>query len=645
MIGPFIAALAALGTPASTGAAPPDVKTLAADFGARPNAESPSLSPDGKHLVYIAPGDGPLTMAVVMDLANGNTKIVTYADGKPLRLSDCGWSAADRLVCTLYGISKADGDRVSWTRLVAVNADGTHSLALGNKQAPYGMLNRFDGYVLDWMSGTDGKVLLVRGGGAEVVDTRTDKGEPVKPAVGGGITDGSGTVRITEVDDIHNDAMTGEVYYRYRLVDSDHWKSFSKTNSDGDGLMPVAVDGTRNVAYALQKLDGREALYTVALDGSMKTDLVYANPKVDVEGVETIGRHDRVIGLRYVTDRQQIVYFDPVYEKLAADLAKALPKLPDIQFVSASTDERKLLVFARSDVDPGHYYLLNRDSHSLTEVLALRPQLAGLTLAKQRSVSFQAADGTQIPGYLSLPPNSDGRNLPAIVMPHGGPASRDIWGFDWLVQFFVERGYAVLQPEFRGSTGYGDAFLANNGFRSWRTAIGDVTAAGHWLVAQGIADPQRLGIFGWSYGGYAALQSNVLDPHLFKAVVAVAPVTDLYRMKREAQDFVNHRLVEKFVGSGIETERGSPDHNADAFEAPVLMLHGDQDINVSVAESQAMDRALKKAGKRSQLVVYPGLDHQLEDSAARTDLLEKTDAFFRANLVDRTPSASVPAAP
>ncbi len=153
-----------------------------------------------------------------------------------------------------------------------------------------------------------------------------------------------------------------------------------------------------------------------------------------------------------------------------------------------------------------------------------------------------------IPAYLTLPPGrEDAKGLPAIVLPHGGPSARDEWGFDWLSQFFANRGYAVLQPNFRGSSGYGDVWFQQNGFRSWKMAIGDVLAAGHWLVKQEIADPAKLGILGWSYGGYAALQSAVVDSQTFKAVIAVAPVTDLNELKEENRNFTNYRVVSEFI--------------------------------------------------------------------------------------------------
>ena len=263
-----------------------------------------------------------------------------------------------------------------------------------------------------------------------------------------------------------------------------------------------------------------------------------ARNDVDVDGLIRIGRQRRVVGASYATDRREAEYFDPELRKLGAGLEKALPGHPAIDFVDASADESKLLIYAGTDVQPGTYFLYDKVSHGLGQLLPVRPSLEGVALAPMRTVEFPAADGTMIPAYLTVPTGSSGKGLPAIVMPHGGPNARDEWGFDWLVQFFAARGFAVIQPQFRGSGGYGAAWYQKNGFKSWRTAVGDVNDAARWLVGQGIADKGKLAIFGWSYGGYAALQSQVLDPDLFKAVVAVAPVTDLQLLRNEEFQFV-----------------------------------------------------------------------------------------------------------
>lgn len=361
-------------------------------------------------------------------------------------------------------------------------------------------------------------------------------------------------------------------------------------------MIPIAIDAGINSAYVKKKLDGRMALYRVKLDGSMATELVYKSDKVDIDDVVRIGRGASVIGVTYAEEQRSVIYFDDTYRMLATALGKAIPNLPMIGFLGSSADNSKLLVRASSDADPGRYYVFDKTARKLNEILLARPALENVALASVRSITYPAGDGTPIPAYLTLPPGkSDAHNLPAVVLPHGGPSARDEWGFDWLAQFLAHQGYAVLQPNYRGSAGFGDSWLQENGFKSWRTSIGDVTAAAHWLASEGIADPQRMAIVGWSYGGYAALQAGVLEPALFKALVAIAPVTDLKMLKSDARDYTNARIVAEEIGDGAHITEGSPLQNVERIAAPVMMFHGDMDLNVGVQQSRKMDAKLRSA--------------------------------------------------
>ncbi|MDZ7589063.1 MAG: alpha/beta fold hydrolase [Parasphingorhabdus sp.] len=329
-----------------------------------------------------------------------------------------------------------------------------------------------------------------------------------------------------------------------------------------------------------------------------------------------------------MTDKRTGVYFDADLKAIATSLGKALGGDRKINFSDSSLDESKLLIWAGSDVDPGQYFLFDRSTKQLRPLLGARPLVEQAKLATVKPVSYAAADGTQIPAYLTLPAGSDGKNLPALVMPHGGPESRDEWGFDWLAQFFANQGFAVIQPNFRGSSGYGDAWFKENGFKGWKTAISDVDDAGKWLIKEGIAKPSALSIFGWSYGGYAALQSAVFEPGLFKAVVAVAPVTDLASLKVDARGYTDSRLVAEYIGTGPHVREGSPAQNADKITVPVLMFHGDLDRNVDIAQSRMMKSKLDGAGKSVTFVEYQGLDHSLRSSAVRAELLQKSLDFL-----------------
>lgn len=629
-------------------------ETKAGQFGKLETVEQISLSPDGSQVVFIAPTAHNGNVALVAAIGDSKpAQPIMRATGDSNRLSWCRWASDSRIICS---VALTQNDGIAWIqydRLVSLAPDGSDMKTLTAPDRGNALRDRQDGgSVIDWLAGDANSLLITRqfvpeystgthlakqdaGLGVERVDPASLARRMIETAKRDAavyITDGRGHVRVMGMAPSDNEGMLkGTLRYFFRRPEERGWSPLSVVDQMNDsGFTPYAVDAAQNVAYGFDKKDGRQALYRVGLENGTQRELVFARPDVDVDSLIRLGRERRVVGVSWATDRREIAYFDPELKSLATALSKALPDKPQIEFLDASSDERKLLIWAGSDVDPGRYYRFDKDTKQLQEVLLARPDLEKAPLAPMRPVTFAASDGTQIPAYLTLPPGSDGRNLPAIVMPHGGPSARDEWGFDWLAQFFAAQGYAVLQPNYRGSSGYGDAFFGENGFQGWKTAIGDIDDAGRWLQKQGIAAPGKLAIVGWSYGGYAALQSGVLDPGLFKAIVAVAPVTDLGLLKTEAQAFTNSRLVANFVGDGPHVREGSPAQNADKIVAPVLIFHGDRDLNVDVAQGRLMADKLKDAGKPVDLVIYPGLDHQLRDAQARTELLAKSDAFIRA---------------
>jgi dipeptidyl aminopeptidase/acylaminoacyl peptidase len=539
------------------------------------------------------------------------------------------------------------------TRIVAVDADGENFKLLSTQANDYtwGYLLQ-GGQIIDWLPDEDGAVLMTRmylpdahlgsrqgstdeGLGVDRIDTRTLKVSHVEPANPSAIeylTDGRGVVRILATEALTGDGReTGVVKFSYRESGNRSWRPLSNYDTgDRGGFRPVAVDHDLNVAYGFKKLDGRFALYSIALDGSLREQLIFSRPDVDVDSLIRVGRRQRVVGVSYATEARVANYFDPKTASLMKALSQALPPDQTLSISGASLDEGKLSIFSSSDVDPGVYYIFDRKSHNLTTFLVARAQLEGIKLAKVAPVTYTASDGTSIPAYLTLPPGREqAKRLPAIVLPHGGPSARDEGEFDWLPQYYASQGYAVLQPNFRGSSGYGDAWFQDNGFRSWSVAIGDVLAAGRWLVNEGIADPDKLAIVGWSYGGYAALQAAVVDPNVFKAIVAIAPVTDLAALKEEHRNWSDYSVVSDFVGQGPHLSEGSPLEHADKIKSPVLLFHGALDVNVSINESKRMAARLNATGNKCELITWEKLDHQLDDSEARAQMLRSSEAFLR----------------
>jgi dienelactone hydrolase len=640
--------------PAFAQHAPAKLETSGALFGVRENVSQIDISPDGRKIAYLTPGPGRVTVGLIADLDGGEPRKFIASGGNQEHLQWCNFATNERLICQLTGEAEYNLTMTPFSRLFAVDADGKNLKALGQTSSQFDAhIRQFDGEILDWLP-SGGGVLMSRdyvpeegktntrfvnkanGLGIDRIDVATLQSTPVEsPAksVDFFITDGHGHVRMKGFRAAHGlqGMLSSRLDYSYRLPGSMEWKPFG--SMDGNvGMQVLAVDEGSNSAYVLKKLNGRDALYRVKLDGSLATELVYKNDKVDVDDVIRLSHGSRVIGLSYVEEKRTQVYFDEAYRRLALALANAVPNLPMISFVGESADGNKLLVLASSDSDPGRYYVYDRKAKALNELLLARPALEHVALASVKPITYPAADGTAIPAYLTLPPGKEtAHGLPAVVLPHGGPSARDEWGFDWLAQFLAHEGYAVLQPNYRGSTGFGDAWLQTNGFRSWRTSIGDVTAAGDWLTKQGIADPARLAIVGWSYGGYAALQSGVTEPDLFKAIVAIAPVTDLQLVKKEARQFTNGNLVADEIGSGPHVVEGSPLQNVGRIKVPVLMFQGSADINVDPEQATKMNASLRAAGKQSELVMYDKLDHSLVDSNARAQMLDKIAAFLKAN--------------
>jgi acetyl esterase/lipase len=583
---------------------------------------------------------------------------MTSADGKPEMLRWCNYSASDRAVCQVSALSNQTSKIVGFSRLISMTTGGADAKLLGQRESFYDQgLLQTDAAVLDWNGARDGKVLMERvyvpeggraaiesrlaksksGLGVDLVDTRnlrTTTVEPPRDEASHYMTDGRGNVRVMAVvEQSATGALSGRVRYFYRTMNSRDWKSLVEFADFEDQVRPLAVDAEINSLYLLKKKNGRFALYTVKLDGSLAERLVAEHPRVDIDGVERIGDGHRVIGYTYSEETNEVEYFDPEFDALSESLSNALPSSPAVNFVDATADGRKLLLFAGSDKDPGRFYLFDRNSKTLNEAMLERPQLEGRNLASTKAVTIPAPDGVQIPAYLTLPPGKvSAKDLPAVVMPHGGPSARDYWGFDPLVQFLAARGYAVLQPQYRGSAGYGDDWLGENALKNWRTAIADISTSARWLASQGVADPDRLAIFGWSYGGYAALQSAIVDPQLYKAAIAVAPVTDFTMLKEDYIGFTSAELVARDIGSGPNLIEGSPLRRVAEIQVPVLLAHGDLDANVAFRHSEKMAGALRSAGKQVEFLAYKGLDHQLRDSAVRTEILMRMGQLLESTI-------------
>ncbi len=649
----------ATGSLAVSAAAQATTDEAAIRFGARESVMDISLSPSGNKIAYISAGPQHTEMVNVIDLSGdakprqiaANTEVIADLDW-------CEWANDLQLVCQASGMAtRPDGVLLPFDRLFSIDVRTGASKELSKRQS-YAAVRVAQGggdvLALD-VGGQQGSILIsseavpendtstrmvnkAEGLGVELLDVATGKRsarERYDPLGRYYLADAVGQVRLKVRNRMSSGRLTGEVDTYFRPAGTDSWKPLENLTIDGTPLprfSPAAVDSARNVVIGFVTKDGYDGIAEFPLDGTAAGKVLMSRNDVDVDGLIRIGRQRRVVGASYATEKREIAYFDPALAKVARSLGKALPEQPLVNIVGASADERQLLVIASSDTQPGMVYLFDQTAKTLEPLLSVRKELEDRPMGQMRPITYPAADGTMIPAYLTLPPGSDGKNLPAIVMPHGGPSARDEWGFDWLVQYFIAKGYAVLQPNYRGSAGYGENWYGKNGFKAWEVAIGDVNDAGRWLVSQGIAKPDKLAIVGWSYGGYAALQSQVLDPTLFKAVAAIAPVTDLGYLTTDAQAYTNSRLVKEFVGTGPHIEAGSPRRQAERFAAPVALFHGTLDLNVAVRHSQDMAKALRAAGKSVEYHEYKDLQHGLDDSTVRASMLADIGKFLDTSM-------------
>lgn len=634
-------------------------------FGARADVRHVSLSPDGTKFSYITPmgAEGEALMTVDLSQATPVARSVIAVDTERSNLDFCEWATDTRLICRTWFSrdSSNSNDIVGISRLFAVDENGGNVQQLTQTENARTMYRSFSGgsvVALD-VEGEPDKILMTqqwypengantrlanKDFGLGVVEVDIDNAKrskvesPDKDATFY-MADETGAIRLKSVARMEpggNDS--GERAYFYRPAGSNRWEELSRAEFGlqnlREGFIPRAIDSRTNSVYGFERNeDGFLAVYRQSLDGTGKVEEVVSRDDVDVDGIIRLGRKQRVVGASYATEVREAVYFDPELDALAEGLRQALPGNPLIGIRGADEDESKLLISASSDTDPGMLYLYDKQTRQLNELMPLRDGFAGRQLGKMQPITYPAADGTSIPGYLTLPPGKeDARGLPAIVMPHGGPSARDEWGFDWLSQFFAARGYAVLQPNFRGSAGYGEEWFGKNGYREWRTAVGDVNDAGRWLVSEGIADPSKLGIVGWSYGGYAALQSQVLDNSLFKAIAAIAPVTDFRMLRNDRRRYTDFKLRAEFMGEGEHLTTGSPARNVDKFASPVFLIHGDLDQNVDVTQSREMEQELRKAGKPVEYIELENAAHGIDNSAYRTRMLTAIDAFLTRNL-------------
>jgi dipeptidyl aminopeptidase/acylaminoacyl peptidase len=380
----------------------------------------------------------------------------------------------------------------------------------------------------------------------------------------------------------------------------------------------------------------RSALHAYDLTTRTLGPVIFEHPEVDVGPVWTSERDGRLIAVGYTTDRSRWHYFDPVMQRDQIEIDRALPHTQN-QIVEMDQAERIALVSSSSDVAAPRYSIYDRERDELHPLPELYPDLRPEQMSPMQPIEFAARDGLVIHGYLTRPRDAAAGPLPMILLPHGGPTVRDVWGWDPEVQFLASRGFAVLQVNYRGSSGYGSRHMSL-GYKQWGLAMqDDLTDAVKWAIAEGIADPARVGIYGGSYGGYAALMGLAKTPELFRAGASFAGVSDLITLLDDFELYAFSDFNTPTKGDDWKDREQlaatSPARLADRIRAPVLIAQGTQDPIVHEKQAHEMIDALEAAGGDVEYHIYQDEVHGFLDERNAIDFYTKLAAFFERHLL------------
>ncbi len=390
--------------------------------------------------------------------------------------------------------------------------------------------------------------------------------------------------------------------------------------------------------YAVSNI-GRDKGTIVTIDPATgkETGIIYQNPDVDVDGLAFSKKRKVLTYASYTTWKEQRKYLDPQTEKMFTTVEQ---KLPDYQIDGVGNDheENQFVIAATSDRTPGSRYLFNLKSGELTKLAEVAPWLKQERLAPMKPIEYKSRDGLTIHGYLTLPLGREPKNLPVVVNPHGGPWARDVWDYNPEVQFLANRGYAVLQMNFRGSTGYGRKFWESS-FKQWGKKMqDDITDGVQWLINRGTADPKRVAIYGGSYGGYATLAGVTFTPNLYAAAVDYVGPSNMFTFMKTIPPYWKPFLDEMYemVGNPDKDKEllasESPVLHSDQIKTPLFIAQGAQDPRVNKAESDQMVESLRKRGVDVEYMVKDNEGHGFDNEENRFAFYEAMEKFLDQHL-------------
>lgn len=643
----FAFVILVLAYPARMAATPPPIES----FFRSAEMRQPRLSKDGTRIVFLMRNDPKRQSIATYDVATQKGAIVFVPNDYNV---DFAFWKGDRIV---FGGDVGGNESYA---LRSIKADGSDLRDLSESYRKYMPIDGPVGGVVFSELPDDPDHILVAGYGVR----RGSTGD-LEPSGEFGLYRLNVTTRRRELVEnwteravnVFVDDRSGRIYGRALQSGSD--QVIELKNAAGDykrigafrgsdapweflGLLPGEKQAIMQVR-SVEEHD-RGALYAFDRETMQRGKLLYEPPQGELAGIKR-GADGAILGAAYETDKVRMQWFEPVWAKLFASLEITFPG-KQIMLVSSTTDALRHIVYVYSDRDPGAYYFFDAGRPAITPIGRVNSSVDPAKMAERKAIKYAARDGLEIHGYLTLPSGEPGRKHPLILLPHGGPFGiRDSWHFDPEAQFLASRGYAVLQVNFRGSGGYGAKFQ-EAGKRQWGLKMqDDLTDAVHWAVAQGIADADQVGIYGASYGGYAALAGLVFTPELYRCGVNYVGVSDLGIMVHPNEE--KGRFFALFTAEWIGSETAdlkarSPVEHVENIRVPTLHAYGENDPRVDIGHWKRLERALKKYNKRYVRIEERDEGHGFENENSRVRFYRAMEEFLGKYLPSAENVASRP---
>jgi len=570
------------------------------DFSKHAQYHNVKISPDGKHLAVLATVDGSKNL-IFLETDSYKITYSLNANSKT-QPSSYYWVNNERVVIQVEQMRGALEKPINMGEIYALNYDGAQKDMIFGYRSKGGIILSADGgFLIDKLAGDPKHILINKRVLSRNTDTlasitklniyngktRTIKRAPMPYS--SFLIDGNGEPRFaTSVDENY------DIKLFYSEGNGEPWLPFGEKITGT--FNPIAFGQDNNNIYVTKSESGKpQGLYKYNLITNKET-LLYRSEIADPTSVVKSDLN-QVYGLRIDEDYPKYVYIDDDISD--AQLHKTLYatfKGDNVVITSKTDDGEKVIVHVSGDRNPGVFYLLNTKTMKLRHIFNARPWIKTNEMSPSEPFRIKSKDGLVLNGYLTLPLGKS-KNLPTVVLPHGGPQARDYWEYHPQVQMLANAGYAVLQVNFRGSTGYGKTF-EQAGFKNWGSKIqDDIILATHYLVQEGVSDKNRLCLMGTSFGGYSALQSAIRKPDLFKCAIGIAGVYDLPMLYNEGDITAlkwGDSFLDKIVGTDVQAQKAqSPVYNVDKLKAAIFIIHGENDERAPIAHAEALKAALE----------------------------------------------------